>query len=179
MPVVKGVRPIRDDNRSIAYLLDARLERGWRALVENGLSLDILAQNWREIPLATALAREWPDLTIILDHCGKPDIAGGAFAPWAASIDALAALPNVSCKLSGLMNCAAPGAGTADVRRYAEHVLDAFGPERVMWASDWPPLDLAADYATWRRISLEILQDRPAAERDAVLSGTAARVYRL
>ena len=179
MPVVKGVRPIRDDNRSIAYLLDARLERGWRALVENGLSLDILAQNWREIPLATALAREWPDLTIILDHCGKPDIAGGAFAPWAASIDALAALPNVSCKLSGLMNCAAPGAGTADVRRYAEHVLDAFGPERVMWASDWPPLDLAADYATWRRISLEILQDRPAAERDAVLAGTAARVYRL
>ena len=152
IPIVKGVRPIRDDNRSIAYLLDARLERGWEALARHGFSLDILVQNWREVPLATLVAKALPDLSIILDHCGKPDVRGRMFEPWARSIEALAACPNVSCKLSGLMNCAEAGAGADVVGPYADHVIDAFGPERVMWASDWPPLDLASDYGTWRSI---------------------------
>ena len=177
--LVKGVRPIRDDNRSIAYLLDARLERGWQALAAEGLSLDILVQNWREIPLATVFAGMHPELTIILDHCGKPDVAGGQFEPWAGSISAFAALPNVSCKLSGLMNCAAPGAGLDAVAPFARHVVSVFGAERVMWASDWPPLDLASDYATWRKISLQVLDPLPQADRAAILSGTAERVYRL
>lgn len=177
-PIVKGVRPIRDDNRSIAYLLDARLSRGWTALQANGLSLDVLVQNWREVPLATMLARQLPDLSIILDHCGKPDIRGGQFEPWARDITELAALPNVSCKLSGLMNCAAPGAGLDEIRPYAEHVISAFGPQRVMWASDWPPLDLASDYSTWHRHSMAVLETLSPTERAAVLEGTAARIYR-
>lgn len=179
IPIVKGIRPIRDDNRSIAYLLDAQLERGWKALRANGLSLDILVQNWREIPLATTLARRLPDLAIVLDHCGKPDVKGGQFAPWASYLSELARLPNVSCKLSGLMNCAGPGAGLDDVRAYAEHVIAAFGPERVMWASDWPPLDLASDYAAWHRISTAVIAGLSPAERAAVLEDTATRVYRL
>jgi len=178
-PIVKGVRPVRDDNRSIAWMLDARLGRGWRALSDNGLSLDILVQNWREIPLSVRLAESLPDLSIVLDHCGKPDIAGGAFDPWATHIDALAALPNVVCKLSGLMNCAGVGAGRADVEPYANHVLQAFGANRVMWSSDWSPLDLASDYVTWKRVSDEILAALPSAERDAVMAGVATRVYRL
>ena len=179
IPIVKGARPIRDDNRSIAYLLDARLERGWRALADAGLSLDILVQNWREISLATELARRLPHLAIILDHCAKPDIAGGHFLPWAADIAAFAKLPNVSCKLSGLMNCAGAGADVAEVRPYAEHVIEAFGPSRTLWASDWPPLDLASDYQTWNRISDVILAGFPASERAAIFGGTATRVYRL
>ena len=63
-------------------MLDQRLERGWRALAAHDLTLDILVQNWREIPLAAQLASQLPYLRIVLDHCGKPDIAGGAFAPW-------------------------------------------------------------------------------------------------
>ena len=72
--------------------------------------------------------------------------------------------PNVVCKLSGLLNCARPGASAADVEIYAKHVLAAFGPSRVMWASDWPPLDLASDYATWKRISNSVLQPLPSAQ---------------
>ena len=178
-PIVKGVRPVRDDNRSIAWMLDERLGRGWRALSDNGLSLDILVQNWREIPLSVRLAESLPDLQIVIDHCGKPDIAGGAFDPWARYIEALAALPNVVCKLSGLMNCAGAGARRADVEIYANHILRAFGANRVMWASDWPPLDLASDYATWKRVSDEILASLPSAERGAVRAGVATRVYRL
>ena len=179
LPVVRGVRPIRDDNRSIAWMLDARLDQGWHALADTALSLDILVQDWREIPLAALLARRLAPLTVILDHCGKPDVAGGQFAPWAVMIEEIAALSNVSCKLSGLMNCAAPGATASDLAPYANHVINSFGPDRVMWASDWPPLDLASDYASWARITDIILASRPKAEREAILVGTAARIYRL
>jgi L-fuconolactonase len=178
-PIVRGVRPVRADNASIAWMLDRRLDRGWRVLAEHDLTLDILVQNWREIPLAAQLARQWPDLRVVLDHCGKPDIAGAAFSPWARAIDEIAALPNLHCKLSGLMNCAAPGASAVDIAPYADHMLDAFGATRVMWASDWPPLDLAADYARWKRISDAILAPRAEPFRRAVQQGTAERVYRL
>ena len=179
LPVVRGVRPIRDDNRSIAWMLDARLDQGWHALADTALSLDILVQDWREIPLAALLARRLAPLTVILDHCGKPDVAGGQFAPWAVMIEEIAALSNVSCKLSGLMNCAAPGATASDLAPYANHVINSFGADRVMWASDWPPLDLASDYASWAQITDIILASRPKAEREAILVSTAARIYRL
>jgi L-fuconolactonase len=179
IPAVKGVRPVRDDNRSIAWMLDRRLERGFQAVQDHGLSVDILVQNWREIPLAALLAKHWPGLAIVLDHCGKPDVAGGVFDPWARHIDELAALPHVVCKLSGLLNCARLGADSADVEVYINRVLKAFGPSRVMWASDWPPLDLASDYATWKRISDATLQFLARSQRIDVMAGTAERVYRL
>jgi L-fuconolactonase len=91
------------------------------------------------------LAKHWPGLAIVLDHCGKPDVAGGRFDPWAHHIEELASLPHVVCKLSGLLNCARPGGDPADVEVYLNRVLKAFGPSRVMWAGDWPPLDLASD----------------------------------
>jgi L-fuconolactonase len=179
IPAVKGVRPVRDDNRSIAWMLDNRLERGFLALQDHAFSLDILVQNWREIPLATLLAKHWPGLAIVLDPCGKPDVAGGVFDTWARHLDELASLPHVFCKFSGLFNCARPGADLADVEVYMNHVLKAFGPKRVMWASDWPPLDLASDYATWKRISDVTLQSLPKSQRIEVMAGTAARLYRL
>ena len=178
-PAVKGVRPVRDDNRSIAWMLDSRLERGLQALQDNGFSLDVLVQNWREIPVATVLAKRWPALSIVLDHCGKPDIANRVFDGWARHVDELASEPNAVCKLSGLLNCAGPGADAADLEIYVRHVLDTFGPGRVMWASDWPPLDLVSDYATWKRISDVVLQALPDSQRRQVMEGTAARVYRL
>jgi L-fuconolactonase len=76
------------------------------------------------------------------------------------------------------MNCAAPGATASDVAPYANHVIDSFGADRVMWASDWPPLDLASDYASWAQITDSILASRPKAQRETILAGTAARVYR-
>jgi L-fuconolactonase len=179
IPWVKGVRPVRDDNRSIAWMLDSRLERGFQALQDHAFSFDILVQNWREIPLSTLLAKRWPRLPIVLDHCGKPDVARGVFDPWAQHIDELASLPHVVCKLSGLLNCAGPGAQSIDVEGYIDRVLKAFSSSRVMWASDWPPLDLASDYATWKDISDARLQSLPNSQRIDVMEGTAARFYRL
>ena len=179
MPGLKGFRPVRDDNRSIAWMLDARLDRGWCAIAARHLTLDILVQNWREIPLAAYFAARRPDMRIVLDHCGKPDIAGGMFDPWAESLSELASLPNVFCKLSGLMNCARPGSGADELRPFSDHVLAAFGASRVLWASDWPPLDLAADYTTWRRVSETLMTKLDGADRAAVFGGTAARFYRI
>ena len=177
---LKGVRPVSsDDNRSIAWILDARFERGWRALADAGLVLEFLVQNPDEMPLVTHFAGRHPALSIVLDHCAKPDISGGRFEPWASDVAELARLPNVSCKLSGLLNCARPGAGAADLKPFAEHVIAAFGAGRLLWASDWPPLDLAADYATWRRVSIELLAGLGDADKAAILGGNAERIYGL
>jgi L-fuconolactonase len=174
------VRPVStDDNRSIAWMLDARFEPCWRLLEQHDLVLDVLAQNPDETPLVTHIADSNPGLSIVLDHCAKPDIAGGRFEPWAGDIAMLARLPNVSCKLSGLLNCARPGAGAGELKPFAAHVLDSFGPDRVLWASDWPPLDLASSYATWREVSLDLLSGLAPGDRGAVLGGNAERIYRL
>lgn len=177
---LNGIRPVSpDDNRSAAWLLDDGLERGWDVLTAADLAVDLLVQDWREVPVATRLARRHSGLRFVLDHCGKPDIAAGQLQPWADSLAELARLPNVNCKLSGLLNCARPGAGASELKPYAEHVLACFGPDRVLWASDWPPLDLASDYATWKQVSGEILGALSAGEREAVFGRNAERVYRL
>jgi L-fuconolactonase len=177
---LKGIRPVSiDDNRSIGWMLDARFERCWSLMRDHGLVLDFLLQNPDEVPLVTHFARRHPELPIVLDHCAKPDIAGDRYQPWADDIAALAESPNVSCKFSGLLNCAAPGAGVDALRPYAAQVFDQFGGERVMWASDWPPLDLAADYARWRAVSVSLVDELAAPHRAAILGGNAARIYQL
>ena len=178
-PRFKGVRPVRDDNQSIAWMLDRRLEPGWRAFQAAGLVVDVLIQNPDEVPLVEYFVRTHPDMSIVLDHCAKPDIAAGRFEPWASDLTELARHQNVACKFSGLLNCAARGAGATELAPYAQHVLAVFGVHRVLWASDWPPLDIAADYSTWRKVSLELVAGLSGEKRAAVLGGNAERVYRL
>jgi L-fuconolactonase len=174
-----GVRPVRDDNRSIGWLLEQRYAGGLRQIQAAGLTFDVLVQNPDEIPIVTQLAARHPELRLVLDHCGKPDIKAGRHKPWDEEIAALAKHPNAACKLSGLLNCAPPGAGAGALEPFAAHVLHTFGFERTLWASDWPPLLLAANYADWWGVTGELLAGLEPAERDAVLGGTAARIYRL
>jgi L-fuconolactonase len=174
-----GVRPVRDDNRSIGWLLQQRYAEGLRQIQAAGLTVDVLVQNPDEIPIVTQLAARHYELPLVLDHCGKPDIKAGRHQPWAEAIAALAKHPNAVCKLSGLLNCAPSGAGAEVLEPFAAHVLHTFGSERTLWASDWPPLLLAANYADWWRVTGELLAGLGTAERDAVLGGTAARIYRL
>jgi len=177
---LKGVRPVNsEDNRSIVWMMDRRFEHCWSLMREHRLALDFLVQNPNEVPLVTDFAQRHGDLQIVLDHCGKPDIAGAGFARWAHDITELAKLPNLACKFSGLLNCAPPGAGVDEIRPYADHVLTAFGPDRVMWASDWPPLDLASDYGTWKRVADALFAGLSPVGRAQILGGTASRVYQL
>lgn len=174
-----GVRPVRDDNRSVRWLLDARVAAGLGLLARLGLVCDILVQNPDELPLVTTLAGRHPGLAFVLDHGGKPDIAGGRLAPWARDIAALAALPHVACKLSGLLSRASPGAGVVELAPCVDRLVAVFGPERLIWASDWPPATLAAPYERWVELTATLLDALPVAERDAVMGGNARRVYRL
>jgi L-fuconolactonase len=176
---LKGFRPVRDDNLTIAWLLDRRLAPGLDLLARHGLVLDILLQNPDELPLVTYLAARHPELAMVLDHAGKPDIAGGRLDPWRDDIGALAALPNVACKVSGLLNCAVAGAGAEALRPYADHLLDRFGPDRLIWASDWPPLSLAAPYERWLAVSRELLAGLDEPARAGVMGRNAVRVYGL
>lgn len=174
-PKLKGVRPVRYDNRSVAWKAEEGLAEGWAMLAQSGLTLDMLIQNWRELPLLEPLVARHPEARFVLDHCGKPDIAGHAFAEWASHISALARHANLFAKFSGLSQVPDVEA----IRPFAEHMLASFGPERLLWASDWPPLELASSYDLWVEQTVTLVSELSAAERQALLHGTAARVYGL
>lgn len=161
------------------WLLRPDVQRGLAAVAEAGLVYDLVVQP-HQLPAAVRAAELLPGLTFVLDHAGKPQIATGQQHPWADDLRALAALPNTVCKLSGLVTEADPHDWTVrDLRPYAGTVLDAFGPGRLMFGSDWPVCRLAATYTEVVETALALLDGLADAERDAVLATTAERVYGL
>jgi L-fuconolactonase len=149
-------------------------------LAERGLRLDALVTP-RHLDVLAEVAQQVPSLKIVIDHCAKPVIAGGADAgdDWRRGMAQLAKLPQIMCKVSGLANEAGPG-WTADILRpVVDHVLARFGAERVMWGSDWPVLNLAGGYDRWRSVSDELFAPLSDADRAAIYGGTAQRFYGL
>jgi predicted TIM-barrel fold metal-dependent hydrolase len=148
-------------------------------LAAAGLAYDLLTLP-HQMPAAIDTVRAQPGLTFVLDHLSKPPIASAELRPWALLVRELAALPNVSCKLSGMITEAGgPGWTVADLRPYAGTVLDAFGPSRVMFGSDWPVCLLAASYADVVSAALELTAELTQDEQAQVFGGTAARAYGL
>jgi predicted TIM-barrel fold metal-dependent hydrolase len=157
----------------------ATFRAGVREIGRRGMSFDVCVLA-RQLPLARALAEACPDTVLVLDHCGVPDIAGGAFEPWAAEITALARLPNVHAKLSGLPAYCAPGTGGAAVLRpWVDHALGAFGPARMLWGGDWPVVNLGGGLPGWIGTTRDLLAGLSADEAAAIAQHTARRVYRL
>jgi L-fuconolactonase len=149
---------------------------GLRAVAAAGLCYDLVIRP-HQLPAASYAAAAVPELSFILDHAGKPPIADNQLEPWATSLRELAARPNTACKLSGLVTEAAPGAPPAAFRPYADVILGAFGPDRVMFGSDWPVCLLASDYASVFALAQTLTADLSEQEQAAVFAGTAARVY--
>lgn len=177
-PLLTGLRPMLQDIAETGWILRPEVAPALDAMARHGLRFDALVQP-RHLPVLPDLARRHPALPIVLDHAAKPGIAGGDTRQWAADIARLARETGAVCKLSGLVTEAAPGWRTADLRPVVRHLLDCFGPARLMWGSDWPVVDLAGGYARWRAASLELMADLPDAAQDEVLGGTAARFYGL
>ena len=174
-----GIRHLVQGEPDMGWLARPDVRRGLRAVADAGLVYDLLILP-RQLPAAIEAARALPGLTFVLDHLSKPPIASGALQPWATLVRELAALPNVSCKLSGMVTEAGrPGWTVAGLRPYAEVVLDAFGPSRVMFGSDWPVCLLAASYAEVVSAAQELAAGLDQDEQADVFGGTAARVYRL
>lgn len=161
------------------WLLRADVQRGLAAVADAGLAYDLVVQP-HQLPAAVHAAELLPGLTFVLDHVGKPPVATGELQPWADDLRALAARPNTVCKLSGLVTEADPHDWTVkDLRPYAETALDAFGPDRLMFGSDWPVCRLVATYTEVVETALVLVDGLADDERDAVLATTAERVYGL
>lgn len=174
-----GIRHQVQELADGSWLTDPATVTGLRQLAAAGLVFDLIVRA-DQLPACVAAAREVPELSFVLDHLGKPRIASGELEPWATDIRALAALPNVTCKLSGMVTEADLEAWTVeDLRPYAEEVLDAFGPARVMFGSDWPVSTLAADYARVVQAAQELTAQLTVAERECVFAGTATGVYHI
>ncbi len=168
-----GIRHQAQDEPDPRWLVRPEVVRGVAAVGAAGLVYELLVKP-PQADAALELARRLPEVSFVLDHCGKPDIAGGVWEPWASWITSMAALPNVTVKLSGLVTEAAPGWKPADVLPYARHALDTFGADRVMFGSDWPVCTLAATYDEVFALAEEAV---PPDDRNAVFGGTARRVY--
>jgi L-fuconolactonase len=175
---LKSLRPMLQDEDDAAWILRPEVQPALAALSPLGLRFDALVKPRNLRPLRTTLER-YPDLAVVIDHCAKPDIAAGAWQPWADDLAAIAANSNAHCKLSGLVTEAGEHWSVAQLQRYFDHVLCCFGSERVIWGSDWPVLTLAASYASWSTAADALLAALSSAECAAVRGGNAVRFYGL
>ncbi|MFI7678197.1 amidohydrolase family protein [Actinophytocola sp. NPDC049390] len=174
-----GIRHPAQGEADPDWLVRPEVIRGVTAVAAADLTYDILilpAQHHAAIALADAV----PDARLVLDHAGKPAVAEGGYEPWAEFLTALSARPNVYCKLSGLVTEADWARWTVDdLRPYASHVLKSFGPDRVMFGSDWPVCELAATYDEVLAAARAFTDELSPAERSEVFAGTARRAYRI
>ncbi len=177
--LVRGIRhPIQDDPDPDLCRRPA-FTAGVRKTGQKGWVFEICVRA-RQLAAALDLVKACPDTRFVLDHAGKPDIGGGGLDPWRDHIGALAAEPNVTCKLSGLVT---EGRRTSsmhdDLRPYVDHVLGTFGPERVLFGSDWPVLKLASSARVWLDTAHALVEHLAPDARRAIFSDNARRIYAL
>ncbi len=174
-----GIRHQVHDEADAKWLLRPDVRRGLRAVEAANLPYDLLVRT-RELPAAIETARALPRLRFVVDHLAKPQIREGIHEPWAALMAGFGPLPNVSCKVSGLVTEADwERWQPTDLEPYVRHALDVFGPNRLLFGSDWPVCLLAGSYAQVFGAAKFALQDLTDAERSSIFGGTAVTVYGL
>ncbi|MDU8942793.1 amidohydrolase family protein [Ovoidimarina sediminis] len=180
-PKFKGVRPMIQDIPDVDWMLRDEVQWGYAAVTELGLTFDALGYPEHLGNFLTILTR-YPEMRVVVDHCMKPRVRDGSeahLAEWAEGMRRIAGETGAFCKFSGLVTEADEGVGVGDLRPYAEVVLEAFGPDRVMWGSDWPVCRLRAEYDDWLTMAEALTEGFGAAERAEIFGGSAARFYGL
>lgn len=177
-PKLRAIRHVVQDEPDDRFILGEAFNRGIDRLLSTGLVYDILIFE-RHLPYAIDFVKNHsPEQVFVLDHIAKPKIAAGEMQPWADNLRKLAAFPNVYCKLSGLVTEADIRNWTSDqLRPYVETVLDAFGPGRVMFGSDWPVCTCATNYSAWRSLVGEFISRLSETEQAQIMGGTALKAY--
>ncbi|MEV4122332.1 amidohydrolase family protein [Micromonospora sp. NPDC049645] len=174
-----GIRHLVQSEPDPTYLDRPDVRRGIAAVGAAGLAFDLLVRP-RQLPAAIRLVRDLPEVRFVLDHLGKPPLGRADLGDWPSDLRALAAEPNTTAKLSGLVTEVDGGFWTtADLRPAVEHALDVFGPDRLMFGSDWPVCLLATSYVRWVTVLDGLLGSLSDHERAAIWRQTAGRVYRL
>ena len=175
----KGCRHVLQDEADDDFMLRADFNAGIRAVTAAGLVYDVLIFE-RHLPQTLEFVDRHPDQVFVLDHIAKPRIREGSFETWRARMRELAKRPRVYCKISGMVTEADWSAWTeADLRPYLDVVLEAFGPSRLMFGSDWPVCLVATSYERWARFVAGFAAALGEPERDRILGGTAAEAYGL
>lgn len=177
-PKFRGVRTLVHDDPRPDLLGHARVRQTLALLEQSGVAFDIPDAFPRHLGQAAAVARDFPELRVVVDHLGKPPRASGAadMAEWERQLRAVAALPNTAAKVSGLHASGAEFSAAALAQVWSV-ALSAFGPERLMFGGDWPVSLLGAPYMEMVAVAAELIDSLSPAEAQAVWSGTARRVY--
>jgi L-fuconolactonase len=173
-----GIRPMLQDLSDPAWIVRPELAPVTQALIDRNLCFDALVKP-AHLPYLLQFLDRHPDLRVVIDHGAKPDVANMTWQPWAAGIADIARHTGAYCKISGLITEAAAPQRYEDLAPYLDHLLEVFGPERLMWGSDWPVLSLAGDYAGWHRSAGNWLSRLSVDERAGIEGLNAARFYRL
>jgi predicted TIM-barrel fold metal-dependent hydrolase len=172
---LRRILHVEDDGLSRTH----RFRENLRLLGPRGLTFDLCFLA-RQLPLAVELASACPDVSFVLDHCGVPDIASAAREPWRTDIVALAELPNVACKISGVLAyCDPVHADRAAVTPYVEHCIEAFGWDRIVWGSDWPLVEINSSLSDWVTITREIVEGESEEKQRKLFIENAQRIYGL
>ncbi len=178
-PKFKGVRHIVHDEPDLRWLLRPDVLRGLHELARRDIPYDLLLRP-PHLPLIPELADKAPGLRMVIDHIAKPLIASHQLEPWAGDMERVARIPGIHCKLSGMITEADHQNLTSQaLRPYVQHVLQLFGPERLMFGSDWPVCLLAG---SWKKVLAAFTQacgPVPQVEREKMLGGTAMKFYNL
>ena len=178
-PLIKGVRRNLQEEHDLSKLLQEKFIRGVQLLAEYAYTFDICIRH-EQLPAVTELVRRCPDVTFILDHLGKPNIRQHVLDPWRADLERLAKLPNVWCKVSGLLTEADPQQWQfADVAPYVEHALAVFGEQRILFGGDWPVMLQAGSYGQWFETVTQLISYLPKPAQRAIWGENARNCYRL
>ena len=178
-PLVKGVRRNLQGERDAEFCLRPDFIAGIKLLADYCFTFDLCLRH-DQLHVATELVRRVPQVNFVLDHFGKPNVRGKEFEPWAADLKALAALPNVVCKLSGLAAEADwKNWQPADLNFYFERALEFFGFDRVLFGGDWPVATLAASYERWLETVLGFFSFAAETDRVKLFQTNAERIYRV
>jgi len=149
-----------------------------RRLAAHKLTFDVCVLS-RQLPLAIALAKQCPEVQFVLDHCGVPDVKGKVFDPWRACLREISALPNVACKISGIVVQAGERWTVDDLRPWVEHVVANFGWERVVWGGDWPVCTLGGSLKLWVQETDKLIDGATNEQRKNLFCKNAERIYRI
>ncbi|WP_062120120.1 amidohydrolase family protein [Aureimonas sp. AU40] len=177
--LVRGVRRLIQDHADPDYCLSANFVEGVREVGRAGMSFDICIRHW-QFAQAVELVRRCPDVSFVLDHIAKPPIVEGTMEPWASTMRAMAELPNVVVKISGVVTEADHAEWRPDdVRPFIDHTVECFGFERCLFGSDWPVVNLAANYEAWVALLDDAFAGVPEEDLRRFYRDNTARTYGL
>lgn len=177
-PVIKGFRHIAQAEPD-GFLLHDNFIRGIRALVKNNYTYDVLVYH-HQLNDALILVQQFPDLRFVIDHCAKPDIKNKNINSWFKQMKEIAQLPNVYCKVSGLLTETNwKQWKPEDFYPYLDVVFNAFGTQRILFGGDWPVLLLSGKYIEWKELLMTYMNKFSAEEKKAVFGLNASKFYNL